>query len=213
MKSRTVVEEDVAMMSPYRPIKALAERRVLDDGSIEISSHVGMLGITFTLDEVAFLIRELPRVVERSGALAARLKIESYEPPKLTPVGNLNDRLAEVCADHGPAPAEPSKLEIVAEAEDASSVVVIVNGQDVVVEAKSTDDLASVKKVALERTGNSGRPLEHWVFRNEIGMLLSDGTLVKDLGWKPRVFLTPDAGIGGNVLVAPVSLTQPRKED
>ena len=211
MASRTVIEEDVTKLSAYRPIKALAEKKVSDDGTVEVTAQVSMLGITFSLEEVAILINELPRVVERANSLAARLKLDRvvvslppYEPPKATPVGNLNDRLAEVCVDHEPEPV--AAPEAPTESDDvAVDVVVIVSGVDVVVVAKRSDPLSYVRDVALARTGNTGRALESWELRNENGFTLPFEKLVRDLGWKPRLFLGPRAGIGGSVAANPLN--------
>jgi hypothetical protein len=204
MASRTVIEEDVAKLSLYRPIKALAEKKVSDDGKVDVTAHLSMLGITFTLEEIAVLVRELPRVVERAGALAAKLKLEHYEGPKIIPIGNLNDKLAEVCA----TPHDVNEGDYV-------RVVVIVSGQDVCVVAERREKLTYVKAAALKLSGNAGRVLDAWEFRSEVGTLLLDEVLVKDLGWMPRIYLNPRAGIGGNeaTLVAPVSLVQPTRKD
>jgi hypothetical protein len=203
MAQRTVIEEDVTKLSQYRPIKALAEKKVSDDGTVEVTAHLSMLGITFTLEEIAVLMRELPRVVERAGALAAKLKTEHFEPPMVTPIGNLIDKLEEVRS----APPESAKLEL-------STIVVIVNGQDVVVTADKLASMTLVKIEALKSSGNTGRVFESWEFRSEAGFLIPDEKLVRDLGWKPRVFLTLRAGIGGSdaSIAAPVTLDQPGKD-
>jgi hypothetical protein len=219
MGQRIVIEEDAGHVSKYRPIKALAEKKVLDDGTVEISAQVSMLGITFTLEEIGILMRELPKAVVRAGALAAKLKTEHYEVPKITPVGNLHDRLAEVCSEAGEERREEKGPELSPLPSPLSSsdvrVVVIVSGQDVVVVADRNEKLTYVMAEALKLSGNSGPMFTAWEFRSEVGFVLSDDTLVKDLGWKPRIFLGPRAGIGGSdaTLVAPVSLVRTRKDD
>lgn len=232
MATRTVIEEDAGKMSAYRPIKALAEKKVSDDGKVEVTAQISMLGITFTMEEIEILMRELPRAAERAGALAARLKIgkvvvdsfdgpivHEYEPPKITVVGNLKDNLAEVCVGHdeeaGEEKQEGKGPELSPPEGDYVRVVVIVGGQDVVVVADRLEKLTYVRDAALKLSGNSGPMFTAWELRSEVGVVLSDDTLVKDLGWKPRIFLGPRAGIGGSdaTLVAPVSLDRTRKDD
>ena len=107
MISSTRLEEFIAKIQAYSDLKATATLVVDKDGSRQISAGIVLMGYPFSLDEAAKILVALPRAVERAGALTAKLDLDSkmqeskqepaYEPPVVTPVGNMKDLMAEVC--------------------------------------------------------------------------------------------------------------------
>ena len=79
------------------------------------------------------------------------------------------------------------------------SISVIVNGQPVEVEANVNAPLTPVVEKALDKSGNSGQPLENWELRDAAGQVLELGRKVEDYGFTSgvKLFLNLKAGVGG----------------
>lgn len=78
-------------------------------------------------------------------------------------------------------------------------LVVVVNGQPVMVEANRNSPLVTVIPVALEKSGNTGQPPENWELRDSAGVELDTTRKIEDYHFPPdvRLFLNLKAGIGG----------------
>lgn len=200
------MRENVVMIG-FKDLSAVAERTVAEDGKVTIEPRVYWIGVELKLDEVNKLIAALPAAVERAGALAGKLSLDSsvpsagagisdkdligmvkapshHERPTVTPIGNLNDRLEEVHYT-------PHDVSL--------SLVFIVMGQDVVVEAYLSDLLSKVVADVILKTGNTGRQPDEWEIRAERGELVAPSTLVSDaIQISKRFFLSPRAGVGGD---------------
>jgi hypothetical protein len=92
--------------------------------------------------------------------------------------------------EEGNAVPNPNELEL----------VIIVNGQPVVVEANENAPLHTVIPKALEASGNIGQPPDNWELRDATGELLDLSRKIKDLGLPAdvKLFLNLKAGVGGN---------------
>lgn len=83
----------------------------------------------------------------------------------------------------------PNKIEI----------VVVVNGQPVVVDANLNAPLRTVIPKALEASGNSGQPPTNWELRSADGELLDLDLKIEDFQFPAdvKLFLNLKAGVGG----------------
>lgn len=79
------------------------------------------------------------------------------------------------------------------------TLVFIVNGVDVTVEANVNAQLAAARNKALELSSNTGRAPDEWEIHNEAGQLLDASLKVLDLGLADgaRLFLNLRVGAGG----------------
>lgn len=79
-------------------------------------------------------------------------------------------------------------------------LVVVVNGQPVVVDANENAPLHTVIAKALEASGNIGQPPDNWELRDANGELLDVSRKIKDSGLPSdaKLFLNLKAGVGGN---------------
>lgn len=73
----------------------------------------------------------------------------------------------------------------------------IVNGEDVEVDARDSAPMWLARIVALEKSGNTGRPSDEFEMRDEYGWPISPTVRVGSLGRYPRVFLSLQVGAGG----------------
>ena len=78
-------------------------------------------------------------------------------------------------------------------------LVVVVNGQPVVVEANLNAPLRTIIPKALEASGNTGQPPDNWEFRDASGELLELDRKIKDFAFPAdtKLFLNLKAGVGG----------------
>lgn len=78
-------------------------------------------------------------------------------------------------------------------------IAVIVNGQPVPVEANVKAPLRTVVEHALQKSGNSGQPLENWELRDAAGNVLDLSKKVEEYGLTEgvKLFLNLKAGVGG----------------
>jgi hypothetical protein len=81
------------------------------------------------------------------------------------------------------------------------SLVIVVNGDETEVEANLNAPLHTVAQHALNDSGNQGRPLSDWEFKNEAGQLLDLNRKVGDFGFAPGtvLYLTLLVGVNGAV--------------
>ena len=79
------------------------------------------------------------------------------------------------------------------------TIVFIVNGEDVPVEASVHAPLLAARNKALADSHNTGRPPEEWEIRDERGELLPPDRKVEAFNFADRVrlFLTLRVGAGG----------------
>ncbi len=78
-------------------------------------------------------------------------------------------------------------------------VVFILNGVDVAVEVDQNVPLFIARNRALQQSGNTGRPFDEWVMRDEKGVTLPPEQKVERFNFidEVRLFLMPYAGAGG----------------
>lgn len=78
-------------------------------------------------------------------------------------------------------------------------IVVVVNGQPVVVDANLNAPLKTVIPKALEASGNSGQPPTNWELRSADGELLDGDLKIEDFQFPAdvKLFLNLKAGVGG----------------
>lgn len=83
----------------------------------------------------------------------------------------------------------PNKLEL----------VVVANGQPVVIEANANAPIHTIIPKALEASGNIGQPPENWELRDAGGELLDLDRKIEDFGFPAdaKLFLNLKAGVGG----------------
>jgi hypothetical protein len=100
--SKTIKFEESVAKVGWALIDAVAEKKTDDEGKVSVAARVRIAGVEYELEDVANFLKELPRAAERAGALAAKLKLDvsygPYEPPRVVPIGNLKDKLVEICA-------------------------------------------------------------------------------------------------------------------
>jgi len=79
------------------------------------------------------------------------------------------------------------------------TLIFIVNGVDVPVEANLNQPLKVARNQALEESSNTGRPMDEWEVHNDEGQALDPDKKVEDLGLKDgaRLFLNLKVGAGG----------------
>jgi hypothetical protein len=79
------------------------------------------------------------------------------------------------------------------------TIIFIINGVDVAVEANLHAPLATARNHALEQSGNTGRPVDDWVIRDEKGVTLPPEQKVERFNFANglRLFLMPAVGAGG----------------
>jgi len=78
-------------------------------------------------------------------------------------------------------------------------LTVVVNGQPVQVKANIHEPLRTMIEHALQKSGNSGQPIENWELRDAMGQILDPARKVGELNFPPGVtlFLSLKAGVGG----------------
>ena len=79
------------------------------------------------------------------------------------------------------------------------TLIFIVNGVDVPVEANIHEPLKVARNKALQDSNNSGRPVDEWEVHNDEGQSLDTDKKVQDLGLVDgaRLFLNLKVGAGG----------------
>jgi len=79
------------------------------------------------------------------------------------------------------------------------NITVVVNGQPVPLEVNIEEKLRAVAHKALEKSGNSGQPLDNWELRDSAGQILELNKKVADYGITSgtKLFLNLKAGVGG----------------
>ena len=79
------------------------------------------------------------------------------------------------------------------------TIIFIVNGEDVPVDASVHAPLLAARNKALADSHNTGRPPEEWEVRDERGVLLPPEQKVETFNFPDRVrlFLTLRVGAGG----------------
>ena len=79
------------------------------------------------------------------------------------------------------------------------TLIFIVNGVDVPVEANLNQPLNVARNKALEESNNTGRPVDEWEVHNDEGLALDSDQKVEDLDLKEgdRLFLNLKVGAGG----------------
>jgi hypothetical protein len=82
---------------------------------------------------------------------------------------------------------------------DALDLVIVVNGQPVVVKAHEGTHLRKVVEQALAESGNVGQPPENWELRDAAGVELDQQRTVKHYKLENgvKLFLNLRAGVGG----------------
>lgn len=80
-----------------------------------------------------------------------------------------------------------------------STIVFIINGEEVSVDATFATAMKIAKKAALERSGNTGRAPAEWRLRDINGHAVDEEQTVEQLDVRSgaRFFVTLDAGVGG----------------
>jgi hypothetical protein len=78
-------------------------------------------------------------------------------------------------------------------------ITVVVNGQPVPEKVNTEEKLRAVAEKALEKSGNSGQPLDNWELRDSAGQILDLNKKVADYGiiTGTKLFLNLKAGVGG----------------
>jgi len=78
-------------------------------------------------------------------------------------------------------------------------LIIIVNGQPVPIDANANEPLRTVAQQALDKTGNSGQPLQNWEMRDSGGNILDLDRKVGDFHFPDgtKLFLNLKAGVGG----------------
>lgn len=78
-------------------------------------------------------------------------------------------------------------------------IAVIVNGQPVAERVHEKTLLRDVVKRALDKSGNSGQPIENWELRDSSGQLLDLSKTIGQVGTVngAKLFLNLKAGVGG----------------
>ena len=79
-------------------------------------------------------------------------------------------------------------------------ITIIVNGQPVPIKRDLSAQIRDVVKEALERSGNTGQPLENWELRDASGQVIDFDKIIGKLDLKEgaKLFLNLKAGVGGN---------------
>lgn len=80
------------------------------------------------------------------------------------------------------------------------TIIFIVNGQDVEIDANVHTPLSAARDQALSKSNNTGRPPEEWEVRTEAGVLLDASLKIESFGFTSgvRLFLTLKVGAGGS---------------
>lgn len=80
-----------------------------------------------------------------------------------------------------------------------TQLVVVVNGVETVVEANLNAPLRTVAQHALSASGNQGRPLADWEFKDEQGQLLDLDRPVSTFNFAANavLYLTLSVGVNG----------------
>jgi hypothetical protein len=78
-------------------------------------------------------------------------------------------------------------------------LIIVVNGQPIPLEAKNHELLRTVVHQALEKSGNSGQPIDNWELRDGSGNILDLARKVGDFHFQDgtKLFLSLKAGVGG----------------
>lgn len=78
-------------------------------------------------------------------------------------------------------------------------ITIIVNGQPIAEHVNVKMQLREVVKRALDRSGNSGQPIENWELRDAVGQVLDLSKTVEQYGIVngAKLFLNLKAGVGG----------------
>jgi hypothetical protein len=78
-------------------------------------------------------------------------------------------------------------------------LIIVVNGQPIPIEAKANELLRTVVHQALEKSGNSGQPIDNWELRDGSGNILDLARKVGDFHFHDgtKLFLSLKAGVGG----------------
>ena len=86
------------------------------------------------------------------------------------------------------------------EKKNKMTVVFVVNGVDVPVEANIHEPLRAARDKALAESGNTGRPVDEWQVTDDQGQELAPDSKLEDLGLPDgaRLFLTLKVGAGGS---------------
>ena len=79
------------------------------------------------------------------------------------------------------------------------TLVVVVNGAETIVSANLNAPLRTVAQHALQESGNAGRPLADWEFKDDQGRILELDRKVEEFGFPPNavLFLTLAVGVNG----------------
>lgn len=79
------------------------------------------------------------------------------------------------------------------------TLIFIVNGVDVPVEANLNQPLKVARNKALEESNNIGRPMDEWEVHNDEGQALDSDKKIEELGLVDgaRLFLNLKVGAGG----------------
>ena len=76
---------------------------------------------------------------------------------------------------------------------------IVVNGQPVPVKVDIYDEILVAVKQALDRSGNSGQPIENWELRDTSGHVVDTGKKIagSEIKEGAKLFLSLKAGVGG----------------
>ncbi len=79
------------------------------------------------------------------------------------------------------------------------TLIFIVNGVDVPVEANIHEPLKVARNKALTDSNNTGRPMDEWEIHNDAGQALDPDKKIEDFGLADgaRLFLNLKVGAGG----------------
>jgi len=79
------------------------------------------------------------------------------------------------------------------------SLIFIVNGVDVSIDANNNQPLKVARNKALKESNNTGRPMDEWEIHNDQGQILDPEKKIEDFGLAEgaRLFLNLKVGAGG----------------
>jgi hypothetical protein len=78
-------------------------------------------------------------------------------------------------------------------------LIVVVNGQPIPIEAHAQEPLHTAAQQALNKSGNSGQPLQNWEMRAGAGNVLDLARKIGEFQFHDgtKLFLNLKAGVGG----------------
>jgi len=89
--------------------------------------------------------------------------------------------------------------EFMAKKDGDIDLIIVVNGQPITVEAHAQEPLHTAAQQALNKSGNSGQPLQNWEMRDGAGTVLDLARKIGEFHFPDgtKLFLNLKAGVGG----------------